>query len=134
MKRLRLSKEDTAAMHNVTNYIHGTSSSSELDVNSEVGLVDFLLTASPLGIKNIDAYLKAMRKPTVSDRLKQMKRSGKPTNLKELGVNGRDLAKAGFKGKEIGDALGYLLNYAIEYNNNDKKHLLDVAKSQYDKS
>mgnify|MGYP001246806812 CR=1 FL=1 len=134
MKRLRLSKEDTTAMHNVTNYIHGSSSTSQIDINSEVGLVDFLLTASPLGIKNIDAYLKAMRKPTVSDRLKQMKRAGKPTNLKELGVNGRDLAKAGFRGKEIGDALGYLLNYAIEYNNNDKKHLLDVAKSQYDKS
>ena len=123
-------------MHNVSKYIFGITPSSNpaTDLNSDVGLIDFLLTASPLGIKNIDAYLKAMRKSTVSDRLKQMKRAGKPTNLKELGVGGRDLAKAGFKGKEIGDALGYLLNYAIEYNNNDKKHLLDVAKSQYDKS
>ena len=104
------------------------------DVNSEVGLVNFLTTATPAGISNIEAYLETSRQSSISDRLNQMKRAKKPTNIRELEIGGRDLAKAGFKGREIGNALGYLLNYAIENGKNDKKHLLDVAKNKYDKS
>ena len=127
-KKMRLSNVDMKAVSDVINY------TSTTDVNSDVGLVDFLVTATPAGISNIEAYLESSRKLSISGRLNQMKRAGKPTSMGELGIGGRELVKAGFKGKEIGNALRYLLNYAIESGKNDKKHLLDVAKSKYDKS
>ena len=125
---MRLSKIDMNAVTDVVNY------STSTDVNSEVGLVNFLTTATSAGISNIEADLETSRKSSISDRLNQMKRAKKPTNIRELEIGGRDLAKAGFRGREIGTALGYLLSYAIESGKNDKKHLLDVAKSKYDKS
>ena len=127
-KKMRLSTVDMKAVSDVINY------TSTTDVNSDVGLVDFLITATPVGISNIEAYLEASRKSLISARLMMMKRAGKPTSMGELGIGGRELVKAGFKGKEIGNALRYLLNYAIESGKNDKKHLLDVVKSKYDKS
>ena len=127
-KKMRLSTVDMKAVSDVINY------TSTTDVNSDVGLVDFLITTTPVGISNIEAYLESSRKLSISDRLKQMKRAGKPTSMGELGIGGRELVKAGFRGKEIGTALRYLLNYAIESGKNDKKHLLDVVKSKYDKS
>ena len=127
-KKMRLSTVDMKAVSDVINY------TSTTDVNSDVGLVDFLITTTPVGISNIEAYLESSRKLSISDRLNQMKRAGKPTSMGELGIGGRELVKAGFRGKEIGTALRYLLNYAIESGKNDKKHLLDVAKSKYDKS
>ena len=127
-KKMRLSTVDMKAVSDVINY------TSTTDVNSDVGLVNFLITTTPVGISNIEAYLESSRKLSISDRLKQMKRAGKPTSMGELGIGGRELVKVGFKGREIGTALGYLLNYAIESGKNDKKHLLDVVKSKYDKS
>jgi hypothetical protein len=44
------------------------------------------------------------------------------------------MAKAGFRGREIGDALTYLLDYAVENGKNDKDHLLSIAKGKYGKS
>ena len=127
-KKMRLSTVDMKAVSDVITY------TSTTDVNSDVGLVNFLITTTPVGISNIEAYLESSRKLSISDRLNQMKRAGKPTSMGELGIGGRELVKAGFKGKEIGTALRYLLNYAIESGKNDKKHLLDVVKSKYDKS
>ena len=66
--------------------------------------------------------------------MKKIQPGKKTYKQRELEIGVRDLAKAGFKGREIGNALGYLLNYAIENGKNDKKHLLDVAKNKYDKS
>ena len=57
--------------------------------------------------------------------LADMKRKGKPTSLKELGVNGRDLSQAGLRGRAIGDALNMLFKYAIETGKNDKKSLMN---------
>jgi tRNA nucleotidyltransferase/poly(A) polymerase len=127
-KAMKLSNEDTNAVSDVLKYM------AMRDVDSDLGLVKYVNSATPRGIQNMDYVLKAQKKVDIVYRLNSMRKLGKPTSLKELGVSGRDLAKAGFRGKTIGDALGYLLNYAIEYNNNDKKHLLDVAKSKYDKS
>ena len=63
-----------------------------------------------------------------------MKRSGKPTSMKELGVSGRDLQKIGLRGKMIGDTLIDLLTHAVETGKNDKDHLLKIAKGRYGKS
>ena len=127
-KAMRLSNEDTNAVSDVLKYM------TMRDVDSDVGLVKFIRTTSPRGLKNVNYVLKAQRKLDLDYRLNSMRRIGKPTSMKELGIGGRDLAKAGFRGKEIGDALTYLLDYAVENGKNDKDHLLSIAKGKYGKS
>ena len=125
---MRLSSEDTNAVSDVLKYM------AMRDVDSDVGLVRYMRTATPKGIQNVNYVLKAQRKIDLDYRLNSMRRVGKPTSMKELAVNGRDMAKAGFRGREIGDALTYLLDYAVENGKNDKDHLLSIAKGKYGKS
>ena len=127
-KRMRLSNEDTDAVSDVMKYM------AMRDVDSDVGLVKYMRFATPKGIQNVNYVLKAQRKIDLDYRLNSMRRVGKPTSMKELAVNGRDMAKAGFRGREIGDALTYLLDYAVENGKNDKDHLLSIAKGKYGKS
>ena len=44
--------------------------------------------------------------------------------LKELAVNGKDLAAIGLRGKQLGDMLEFLLEYVIEYPENNCKDVL----------
>jgi hypothetical protein len=125
---MKLSNEDTNAVSDVLKYM------AMRDVDSDIGLVRYMRTASPKGIQNVNFVLKAQRKIDLDYRLNSMRRVGKPTSMKELAVNGRDMAKAGFRGREIGDALTYLLDYAVENGKNDKDHLLSIAKGKYGKS
>ena len=104
------------------------------DVDSDVGLVRYMRTATTKGRTKVNDVIKAQRKIDLDYRLNSMRRVGKPTSMKELAVNGRDTAKAGFRGKQIGDALTYLLDYAVENGKNDKDHLLSIAKGKYGKS
>ena len=55
---------------------------------------------------------------------------GKPTSLKELGLSGRDLIKMGIRGREVGETLDKLLQYAVETGKNDRKNLIAVVKGQ----
>ena len=51
-------------------------------------------------------------------------------NIKDLDINGDDLIKLGFKGKEIGDALKILLEKVLDDDiKNDKKELIDYLKN-----
>ena len=125
---MKLSNEDTNAVSDVLKYM------AMRDVDSDIGLVRYMRTASPKGIQNVNFVLKAQRKIDLDYRLNSMRRVGKPTSMKELAVNGRDMAKAGFRGREIGDVLTYLLDYAVENGKNDKDHLLSIAKGKYGKS
>ena len=127
-KRMRLSNEDTDAVSDVMKYM------AMRDVESEIGLVNFLRLATTKGIINVESILSVTRKTSISNRLKMMKRSGKPTSMKELGVSGRDLQKIGLRGKMIGDTLIDLLTHAVETGKNDKDHLLKIAKGRYGKS
>lgn len=127
-KRFRLSNEDQQAIADVMKY------TEMRDVDSDLGLVSFMKNVSKRGLENVEDILSITKKTSISNRLKAMKRAGKPTSMKELGIGGRDLAKAGFRGKEIGDALTYLLDYAVETGKNDKDHLLNTAKGKYGKS
>ena len=104
------------------------------DVDSDIGLINFVRTATTKGIENVDYVLSAQRKITIGYRLNSLRRLGKPTSMKELAVGGRDLQKMGLRGKMIGDTLIYLLTHAIETGKNDKNHLLKLAKGRYGKS
>lgn len=55
-----------------------------------------------------------------------------PMSLKQLKVNGSDISKLGISGREIGEALSFLLGQVIDGNcENDKDSLLTLIKSKY---
>lgn len=118
-RTMKISNETKKSIEGVVMVIHNPSI-----LNNELELVQYT-SSHPSAIKNIDEYLKAKKQKTVSMILADMKRKGKPTSLKELGVNGRDLSQAGLRGRAIGDALNMLFKYAIETGKNDKKSLMN---------
>ncbi len=127
-KNLKLSNEDTDSVSDVLQYM------AMSDVDSDIGLINFVRTATTKGIANVDYVLNTQRKITIENRLNSLRRLGKPTSMKELAVSGRDLQKMGLRGKMIGDTLIYLLTHAVETGKNDKNHLLKLAKGRYGKS
>ena len=50
--------------------------------------------------------------------------SGECFSLKNLAVNGKDLAPLGFSGKTVGEMLNFLLDYVIDYPENNTRELL----------
>jgi len=60
-------------------------------------------------------------------RLEVLRGQGIPTNLKELSVNGNDLAEVGLKGSAIGETLNKLLMLAVDHKTNDKEKLLSLV-------
>jgi len=126
-KKMKLSNDDTKAIADVMKYM------AMRDIDSDLGLVNYTRHATSRGIENVEAILSVTRKSSISDRLKMMKRAGKPTTMKELGVGGRDLQKLGLRGKTIGDTLNDLLTHAIQTGKNDKDHLLGLTKVKYGK-
>ena len=125
---MKLSNEDTNAVSDVLKYM------AMRDVDSDLGLIRFVKSASKRGVENVNYLLKAQRKVDLDYRLNSMRKVGKPTSMKELAVSGRDLQKIGLRGKMIGDTLYELLIHAIETGKNDKNYLLSRAKGKYGKS
>lgn len=66
------------------------------------------------------------------DREKELKnilKSGECFSLKHLSVTGDDLLALGLKGPELGEMLKFLLEYVMEYPDNNKREiLLELAK------
>jgi tRNA nucleotidyltransferase (CCA-adding enzyme) len=59
--------------------------------------------------------------------------SGECFTLKELAVNGNDLAALGLHGKQLGEMLEFLLEYVIEYpENNSRETLMALAAAGTD--
>ena len=125
MEKMRLSKADGNAVQDVVNYMSS-------NLKSETEFIKFVGESTSKGIENIDEYESARGKQTISDRLKEMKRKGKPTSLKELSVNGRDLMKLGIRGSKVGKALQWLMDYTIRHGKNDQKdYLLKIVKKEF---
>ena len=61
----------------------------------------------------------------------KIKEDGEAFSLKDLAVNGNDLMKLGFKGKEIGEILNALLSHVLDFPcNNNKEFLIGFATKQ----
>ena len=56
--------------------------------------------------------------------LKAILKSGDCFTMKHLAVTGDDLAELGFRGRELGEMLAFLLDYVIEYPANNRRELL----------
>ena len=59
-----------------------------------------------------------------SRELKAVLKSGDCFSMKHLAVSGDDLAALGFIGRELGEMLSFLLDYVIEYPDNNRRELL----------
>ena len=68
------------------------------DVDSDLGLIRFVKSHQK-GCENVN-YVFAQRKIDIDYRLNSLRRVGKPTSLKELGLSGRDLIKMGIRSGE----------------------------------
>ena len=121
-KTMRISNEVKKSIEGVVMVIHNPDI-----LKNEFELIQYT-SSHPSAIKNIDEYLKTKRQKTLSMILADMRRKGKPTSLKNLGVDGRDLSHAGLKGRQIGDALKMLLKHAVKTGKNDKKSLMSQIK------
>ena len=59
-----------------------------------------------------------------SRELKAVLKSGECFSMKHLAVSGDDLTALGLKGRELGEMLNFLLDYVIEYPENNRRELL----------
>ena len=59
-----------------------------------------------------------------SRELKAVLKSGECFSMKHLAVGGDDLTALGLKGRELGEMLNFLLDYVIEYPENNRRELL----------
>ena len=59
-----------------------------------------------------------------SRELKSVLKSGECFSMKHLAVSGDDLTALGLQGRELGEMLNFLLDYVIEYPENNRRELL----------
>ena len=120
---MRLSNNDSSAVQSVVTY----AAKAPFLEKDNFKLVQFLKDVDDKGIKNIDAYLTAKRKPTLSSKLDRMK----VTTIKDLSIGGRDLLKLGIRGKQVGDALNHALEFAVRSGRNNKSELMNIVKEKF---
>lgn len=121
--KMRLSKADSDAVQAVVSYM----TKSPFLEKDDFKLVQFMKNVSNKGIQSIDAYLSVKKRPTLSSKLKRMK----VTSVRDLSVGGRDLMKLGIRGKQVGDALQYALEFAVRSGRNNKSELMNAIKEKY---
>ena len=121
--KMRLSKVDSDAVQVVVTYM----AKSPFLERDDFKLVQFMKGVSNKGIQSIDAYLDAKKRPTLSSKLKRMK----VTSIRDLSVGGRDLMKLGIRGKQVGDALQYALEFAVRSGRNNKSELMNAIKEKF---
>ena len=56
--------------------------------------------------------------------LRKVLKSGEPYSMADLALNGDDLLAMGYRGKELGNMLGFLLDYIISFPEYNKKDIL----------
>lgn len=58
------------------------------------------------------------------DQLRAVLKSGECFSVKHLAVTGDDLVELGLKGRELGEMLNFLLEYVMDYPDNNRRELL----------
>ncbi|MGI5976325.1 MAG: CCA tRNA nucleotidyltransferase [Candidatus Limivicinus sp.] len=72
----------------------------------------------------------ALRGGSCAKEVKRILKSGECFSMKHLAVTGDDLLALGFRGRELGEMLNFLLQYVMEFpENNRREILLSLAES-----
>lgn len=66
----------------------------------------------------------SMGQPKPEKLLRTIRRSGECYRMKELAVSGDDLIALGYSGRELGELLSFLLDYVIDYPENNRREIL----------
>ena len=125
-RTMKLSNDDKNSLQSVIDIQKNIK-----QLKNAIFMVRFLRNKTVQDIQNVDAYLSAMGTRTLSDFVNEMRRRRIPTSLKELGVNGRDMMREGFKGVMIGDALQWMLEYAVETGQTERGMLIRKVKEHF---
>ena len=124
-KTMKLSNADKQSARSVIEYAKNVKKFDDWFT------VQYIQKKTEQDIMNIDEYAKAVNFQTLSQIIQNLKRRKIPTSLKELGINGRDMMREGFKGRTIGDALDYMLELAVKEGINNRGTLIRKAKEKY---
>lgn len=90
----------------------------------------FVVRLSDLKAHNMKRVQKELDAISFSlDKIDKVIENNEPYRIKDLAINGFDLSNLGYKGKEIGDILDYVLNLVINDEiKNDKQEILTYLK------
>ena len=66
----------------------------------------------------------AIRGGRSREALRAVLKSGECFSVRHLAVTGDDLADMGLKGRELGEMLSFLLEYVMDYPDNNRRELL----------
>ena len=124
-KTMKLSNADKQSARSVIEYAKNVKKFDDWFT------VQYIQKKTEQDIMNIDEYAKAVNFQTVSQIIEKLKRQKIPTNLKELGINGRDLMREGFKGRTIGLAMNYIFELAVKEKIKNPGTLMRKAKEKF---
>ena len=127
-KVMKVSNNDAESIDEIVRVM--TNKKIQPSSKNEFAVVKWVENLIPYVIDSIDGYLHTMKSQTIAGLFRDMKRKGKPTNRKELPVDGRDIIGIGIKGPKVGKVLDWALEYAIRKGNQDKEKLLKAIQRE----
>ena len=126
MKVMRVSRKDSDSIEGVVRVI--TDRTIRPSKGNEVELVKWAGTLPSHVIDSIDGYLQSIKAKTLTDVFVNMKRRGKPTSLKDLPINGKDVMDLGYRGAKIGKVLDWAMEYSIRNGGQTRDELLKIIQ------
>ena len=127
-KVMRVSNNDAESIDEIVRVM--TNKKIQPSSKNEFAVVKWVENLNSYVIDSIDGYLQTVKSQTIANLFRDMKRKGKPTNRKELVVDGRDIIGIGIKGPKVGKVLDWALEYAIRKGNQDKEKLLKAIQRE----
>jgi hypothetical protein len=125
---MRVSNNDAESIDEIVRVM--TNKKIQPSSKNEFAVVKWVENLNSYVIDSIDGYLQTVKSQTIANLFRDMKRKGKPTNRKELVVDGRDIIGIGIKGPKVGKVLDWALEYAIRKGNQDKEKLLKAIQRE----
>jgi tRNA nucleotidyltransferase/poly(A) polymerase len=127
-KVMRVSNNDAESIDEIVRVM--TNKKIQPSSKNEFAVVKWVENLNSYVIDSIDGYLQTVKSQTIANLFRDMKRKGKPTNRKELVVDGRDIIGIGIKGPKVGKVLDWALEYSIRKGNQDKEKLLKAIQRE----
>ena len=127
-KVMRVSNNDAESIDEIVRVM--TNKKIQPSSKNEFAVVKWVENLNSYVIDSIDGYLQTVKSQTIANLFRDMKMKGKPTNRKELVVDGRDIIGIGIKGPKVGKVLDWALEYAIRKGNQDKEKLLKAIQRE----